>query len=145
MSRWDRNRPNRSVGGLAKLRPTSRRLSAFELDLYDHISADLRAKTRVVSVPFILGGYDGMTLGPFVLLKQSLSPDGHSLLLAHELVHVRQWKELGTRRFLRSYLSDFVKGLKTHRSWRVAYRAIGLEVEARDLANEWQKRHSSTE
>ncbi len=143
MSRWKASQPKRSVGGLAKLRPSSRRLSAFELDLYDHISPELRAKTRLISVPFIPGGYDGMTLGPIVLLKQSLSTDAYSVLLAHELVHVRQWKELGARRFLSSYLADFVKGLKTHRSWRAAYRSIGLEVEARDLAGEWQKRHSS--
>ena len=83
-----------------------------------------------------------MTLGPFVLLKQSPSSEGFSALLAHEMVHVQQWKELGIRRFLMSYLADFAIGLKKYRSWHAAYRSIGLEVEARDLAGEWQKRQS---
>ncbi len=33
-----------------------------------------------------------------------------SLLILHELVHVRQWQRFGTWRFLRTYLVDYLSG-----------------------------------
>lgn len=55
-------------------------------------------------------------------------------LLHHELVHVRQWRELGILAFLMRYLGWYIW-------WRVrgyghagAYRRIPLEIEAEWLA-----------
>ena len=136
------NGPNRpSV--LTRLRPTRRHLTPFERELYDHVPAPLLARVRIVTVPFVPGGYAGITLGSTVFLKKSQQPDGFSVLLAHELVHVRQWNELGMTRFLQIYLGDFVSGLRIYRSWNAAYRAIRLETEARNVANEWHFRRNA--
>ena len=70
-----------------------------------------------------------MTLGSVVLMRRDhLGDEG---LLAHELVHVRQWRELGPPRFLWRYLSAYVKGRLGGMNHRDAYLAIPLEVEAR--------------
>jgi hypothetical protein len=55
-------------------------------------------------------------------------------LLAHELVHVRQWRELGAARFLWRYLGAYARGRAAGLGHQRAYEAIPLEVEARDLA-----------
>lgn len=56
------------------------------------------------------------------------------LLLVHELVHVRQWGELGVIRFLWRYLTGYLGGRWKGLSHRAAYLAIPLEVEARVTA-----------
>ena len=78
-------------------------------------------------------GASATTLGRFIFIRErSLGSDR---LLRHELVHVRQWRELGVPGFLRRYLTAYLR-------WRVrgyphwsAYRRIPLEVEA-----EWEAR-----
>jgi hypothetical protein len=70
-----------------------------------------------------------MTLGSTVLMRRDHL--GDERLLAHELVHVRQWRELGVPRFLWRYLSDYFRGRLRGLNHRDAYLAIPLEVEAR--------------
>ena len=55
-------------------------------------------------------------------------------LVSHELVHVRQWQQLGTIRFLRVYLGDYFKGRRIGFGHNQAYLDISLEKEARDLS-----------
>lgn len=56
-------------------------------------------------------------------------------LLRHELVHVRQWQQLGTIGFLVRYLGAYLRGrLRGYGHWG-AYRRIPLEVEA-----DWEAR-----
>jgi hypothetical protein len=55
-------------------------------------------------------------------------------LISHELVHVRQWQQLGTLRFLRRYLGDYLKGRRTGLGHNKAYLAISLEREAREIS-----------
>ena len=51
-------------------------------------------------------------------------------LLAHELVHVRQWRELGVVGFLVRYVGAYLRWrLRGYGHW-AAYRRIPLEVEA---------------
>ena len=49
-----------------------------------------------------------MTLGRWILLRRGHEHDRG--LIAHELVHVRQWRELGAVRFLVRYLGDVRPG-----------------------------------
>lgn len=73
-------------------------------------------------------GADATTLGRFVFVR----PDavGSTRLIAHELVHVRQWRSLGFAGFLRRYLSAYVGWrLRRYPHW-AAYRRIPLEIEA---------------
>jgi hypothetical protein len=55
-------------------------------------------------------------------------------LLVHELIHVRQWAELGVARFVWRYLSAYLSGRLRGQGHRDAYLAISLEVEARAAA-----------
>ena len=60
---------------------------------------------------------------------------GSRSLLVHELVHVRQWGELGVLGFLWRYLGGYLRGRWSGLSHREAYLGIELEVEARRLAD----------
>lgn len=121
-----------------------RRLNEGELDAYDVVPRDRARRVRLVSVPVLPGGYAGLTLGPLVLLARPVAADGSSALLAHELVHVRQWAELGVVGFVVGYLAAFVTGLVQHRGWQRAYRDISLERQARLETDRWLQRTSTS-
>ena len=90
------------------------------------------ARARIVDVPWLTPGVGAMTLGRLILVRRGQVDD--TALLAHELVHVRQWRELGAARFLWRYLGAYVRGRAAGLSHQRAYEAIPLEAEARDLA-----------
>jgi hypothetical protein len=92
-------------------------------------------------VPVLVPGSDAMTLVRVVLIRRSYADDEE--LIAHELVHVRQWADLGIPRFLTRYLSAYARNLLATRRHRQAYLDIPLEVEARAEAAQWAERHAS--
>lgn len=55
-------------------------------------------------------------------------------LVQHELVHVRQWQEMGPWRFLTRYLSDYWRLRNRGLGPQEAYEGISLEREAREIA-----------
>jgi hypothetical protein len=78
-------------------------------------------------------GAAAITIGRVVSVRRDFV--GDERLLRHELVHVRQWRDLGVLGFLARYLGAYLR-------WRVrgyghwsAYRRIPLEVEA-----DWESR-----
>jgi len=79
-------------------------------------------------------GTRGMTL-PWAIY---LSPEAYERalsgtvpgLLAHETVHVEQWRRLGPVRFLAVYLTDYLRGRLAGLPHDVAYHSISLEQEA---------------
>ena len=89
-------------------------------------------RARVVPVRWLPLGVAGMTLGHTILVRREHAGDG--ALLDHEMVHVRQWEELGVPRFLWRYLSAYLRGRLGGLSHDDAYRAIPLEAEAREIA-----------
>ncbi len=119
-----------------------RRLSEVEVESYDVCPPELARRVRVIKIPLIPGGYAGMTLGRTVLLAKDVAADGDSSLLAHELVHVRQWSDQGVLGFSWRYVTSFAKNLKTERAWNAAYRQIDAEVEARVETTDWRRRKS---
>ncbi len=104
---------------------------------YDHIDDDLLATVRVVRVPALAPGSNGMTLGRHVFLVDDSDRSGRHPLLAHELVHVRQFAQQGRTRFLIRYGRDYLLALRRLRRHRAAYLAIPTEVEARREADAW--------
>ena len=52
-------------------------------------------------------------------------------ILEHELVHIAQWRELGIRRFVRSYVGDYVAGRRSGLGHLEAYAGIALECDPR--------------
>ncbi len=108
------------------------RLSDAEIALHPHVpDVDLR-RVRVVVVPWLSPGTAAMTIDRLVLMRRGW--EGDRALLDHELVHVRQWRELGIAAFLRRYLGAYLGGRRAGLGHQEAYRAIPFEVEARRLA-----------
>jgi len=54
-------------------------------------------------------------------------------LLAHELVHVRQYRDLGAWRFRWAYLREYVAGRLRRLGHEAAYRNISFERAAREV------------
>ncbi len=117
------------------------RIPAAVAGRFDHVPGPIVERARIVPVPVLPPAVGAMTLGPLVLLRRDRRDD--ATLLAHELVHARQWAEYGAVGFLVRYLSAYVAGLVRHRSHRLAYRAIPFEVEARRETAAWLARQAS--
>ena len=115
-----------------------RRLTPQEIAGYDLVSADLARRARVQKVPVLSPGMHGMTLGRLILVLRDDDRSGRRALLAHELVHVEQYAELGMARFLRRYVGEYLANLWRLRNHRRAYEAISLEAEARAAAARWR-------
>jgi hypothetical protein len=83
--------------------------------------------------PLVPPGAAAITLGRLILIRPERVDDER--LLRHEMVHVRQWRELGVLGFLSRYLSSYlIWRLRGYSHW-AAYRRIPLEIEA-----EWEGR-----
>ena len=115
-----------------------RRLNAEEIARYDLVLPETSRRARVQKVPFLAPGTHGMTVGRLILVLRDDDRSGRRVLLAHELVHVEQYAQLGTMRFLCRYLREYFAYLWRLRSHRRAYLAISFEVEARAAAEGWR-------
>lgn len=81
-----------------------------------------------------------MTLGKTIFVDPDLltGPERPTTsFLVHELVHSKQWTELGVLRFLRSYLGDYLWARRHGLDHRAAYLSVRLEVEARESARRY--------
>jgi Domain of unknown function (DUF4157) len=116
-----------------------RSLSTVEVEQYDHIPADVARRARLHRTRWLASGAHGMTLGRHVLLLRG--HEDRPVLVAHELVHVRQYADRGFVRFLARYLWDYARNLVRLRNHREAYLAIPTEVEARAEAKRWATAH----
>jgi len=110
----------------------ARRLDAIERQRFTHVPARDLQHARLVVVPLLTPGIAGMTLGRWILVRRGHEHDRD--LIAHELVHVRQWRELGAGRFLLRYLGAYARGRRRGLGHQAAYETIPLEAEARALA-----------
>lgn len=144
-----------------------RRLNARELDAYDIVPRSLAERVWVVRFPVLQPGADGMTLGRVILLRRDHVRDGTRALLAHELVHVRQFDENGFVPFLWTYWREYLGHRRRLRRattepsgiigdpehdreatddrpgsfmarHRRAYLDISYEVEARQITKGWR-------
>ena len=78
-------------------------------------------------------GASATTLGRLILVRRDRADD--AMLMRHELVHVRQYRELGFVGFFRTYLRAYFRWrLRGYPHWG-AYRRIPLEIEA-----DWEAR-----
>lgn len=112
-----------------------RPLTEAELAHFDIVAPSTARRARLMVVPVLAPGASGMTIGRWVLLRK-----GHERrhgLIAHELVHVEQWRDLGRLRFLTRYLAAYIASRRTGAAHRAAYLAIPAEKEARDRAEAW--------
>jgi hypothetical protein len=106
-----------------------RRLDARAREQFTHVPVRDLDRARLVRVPVLTPGIAGMTLGRWILLRRGHDHDAD--LIAHELVHVRQWRELGAARFLVRYVGAYARGRWHGLGHQAAYEAIPPEAEAR--------------
>ena len=78
-------------------------------------------------------GAGAWTLGSLVIVRRRLA--NSALLLAHELEHVRQWRQQGVLGFLRRYVGSYLGWRARGYPHAAAYRRIPAEIEA-----EWRAR-----
>ena len=116
-----------------------RRLTPQEIAAYDLVPADLARRARVQKVPLLAPGSHGMTVGRLILVLRDDDRSGKRTLLAHELVHVEQYADLGIIRFLRRYVREYFANLWRLRNHRQAYLAISFEAAARAAADRWRR------
>ncbi len=94
---------------------------------------------RIIPMPRIVqllvaNGVDAITLGSTIMMR----PDRYERaiegeeaeLIAHELVHVEQWRRYGPVGFLRRYLLDYARLRMIGLTHDQAYRGIGFEHDA---------------
>jgi hypothetical protein len=67
--------------------------------------------------------------------RLSDEPERLGRSIIHELTHIDQWRRLGLIGWAREYLGGYRRGRRRGLSRHEAYRAIPLEVEARDIAD----------
>jgi hypothetical protein len=88
-------------------------------------------KEQVVYLPFDLpGDLMATTIPPFGIFieeKFKNEGDGKGSLLAHELIHWKQYQKMGFFNFYYEYLSEYIKHGRVNDHW--------MEVEARKLSN----------
>jgi len=80
-------------------------------------------------------GAGAMTLGRFVIVRTGHEQSDY--LLAHELVHVRQYEERGVPGFLRRYLGGYLLLRLDGWGHDAAYRRLPEEIEA-----DWEARRT---
>jgi Domain of unknown function (DUF4157) len=77
-------------------------------------------------------------LGTEAERKVSAEGPAAAELLAHELVHVRQYHRLGAAAFLGYYVGEYLRGRLAGASHAEAYRAISFEREAEAAASDFR-------
>ena len=82
----------------------------------------------------------GIYLAPDVIARPlaDLGP-----LIVHELTHLEQWRRLGPIGWARAYLGDYLRGRRSGLRHHAAYRAVGLEAEARRVARAFREGNPS--
>lgn len=74
-------------------------------------------------------GYRGLTVFPFVIVKNRLDSENNALL-NHEKIHIRQQLELLVLPFFLWYFVEYAVRLLQYRNTHLAYRNISFEREA---------------
>lgn len=83
----------------------------------------------IVSKYLIPKGYRGLTLYPFVIIKNGLDRE-NKVLVNHEKIHIRQQQELLILPFFILYFLEYLVRLIQYKDKNVAYRNISFEREA---------------
>ncbi len=78
----------------------------------------------------------GVYVQPAIMerMRAGAEPERSGRLIVHELMHLEQWRRLGAIRHLTQYVGDYLLGRTKRLGHWESYRAIRLEVEAREAA-----------
>ena len=90
----------------------------------------------IVAKYLIPKGYLGLTLFPFVFVKNKLNKN-NAVFVNHEKIHLRQQLELLVIPFLIWYLAEFFFRLLHYKNFDLAYKNISFEREAYHQETNW--------
>lgn len=82
------------------------------------------------------GDIRGVTLWNLILIRPDMfdqPPERLAALAIHELVHVRQWRQLGMIGFGFRYFSAYIRGRLAGKSHHESYMDNPFEIEAREI------------
>lgn len=105
------------------------RLSPDAQARFTHVPERDRTRARIIVVPLLTPGIVAMTLGRWILIRRGREHDVD--LIAHEMVHVQQWRERRAVPFLVRYSGEYLRSRFAGEPHWAAYAAISFEVEAR--------------
>lgn len=91
-------------------------------------------EARIIKTRLIWPGRSGWTFRNWIFIKPGLSKAREARLIAHEKVHVDQYREEGTARFLAKYFAEYLVNLIKYKNHHRAYREISYEIEARQVS-----------
>lgn len=83
----------------------------------------------IVAKYLIPKGYRGLTVFPFVFVKQALDKK-NEVFINHERIHLRQQLEMLVIPFFVWYFMEFLVRFIQYKNWNLAYRNISFEKEA---------------
>lgn len=83
----------------------------------------------IVCKYLLLNGYNGVTLYPFIVLRDEKLKENRTLI-NHERIHLKQQLELLIIGFYIWYVVEFLVLIIYYRNWHKAYRNISFEKEA---------------
>ena len=83
----------------------------------------------IIKLPFKFFSYSAITIWPFIFL---LGSEENEVLINHEKIHLKQWKELFLIGFVVLYFVFFIINMVKMKNWDMAYRGIPFEMEAYD-------------
>ncbi len=83
----------------------------------------------LVSKYFVPKGYTGITVFPFVFVKNAILKE-NPIFMNHERIHLRQQLEMLVIPFVVWYGIEFVLRYIHYKNWVLAYRNISFEREA---------------
>jgi len=75
---------------------------------------------------YILKGYAGITLFPFIFVKSGVS----KTLIKHEQVHIKQQKKYFIIGFYIRYMFEYIANLVKYKNHKLAYYTISFEKDA---------------
>ena len=110
---------------------------------YQHIPPFIVTRARLHFVQWVPGGRSGFTFGRHIWVRRdkyvSIRNPALRSLVAHELVHVQQFKRQGVIRFSYRYVSEYLKNRFDGEDHKTAYLNISAEKEARVLQKKWEQ------
>jgi hypothetical protein len=89
----------------------------------------------IVSKYLVPKGFRGLTVSPFVVLRERNAQD-YLVLMNHERIHLRQQIELLVLPFFVLYGLDYLVKLIRYRDKNLAYRNVVFEQEAYENEND---------
>jgi hypothetical protein len=83
---------------------------------------------RIVEGGPVPPGSDGITIGSFIFVRAGHADSPY--LIAHERVHVEQWRNYGAVGFVARYGGAYLRWRLRGYTHKAAYRRIPFEIEA---------------